>query len=902
MCKSVVFSQNFTNGFPFLMPAYDSTSQKFLPEFPKKSITEADRVSGSTDGNFKVNNQNYRFWGVNVVTYSAFPSKTLAPQIAARMRKMGINLVRFHHIDNSWAGTTGSIFDYNSGSTRTLHPATLDKLDYFIAQLKAQGIYVNMNLHVSRVFQVNDGVAGADSLIDFGKPVTMIDPWVQFLQREYATQLLTHTNPYTGTKLAEDPVLAMLETNNETSLIGYWKDGKLKRTSEGGALLHRHVKRLDSLFQAFLIQKYTNQSNLLAAWNIGAKPLSGEQISDGDFEVASLPSNYQIETQNGGVATIGLDNTTAHSGSKSLKMVTTNFTGTDWHIQFKRIGLSVKKDSSYLITFWAKANTNSTTFMSLMRDNSPWTWYNGTSFNLTSTWQKFSFVITATEDNAGFVRLSFSPSQNGTIWFDDLSITNVPVYGIMSGEDLANKNIQRILWAEKASYTPTRVADMLEFYTKVQKDHFDQMKDYLKNTLNVKSPITGTNALVNPAEVYSMNNLDYLDDHAYWDHPWFPTTPWSQTDWLINNQPHVKSNNLDAITGIMGGLQRADRPYTISEYNHAAPNRYRTEMVAPLAAYSAFHGVDGIMFFEYNGDFNWANDLINGYFSIHRDNSIMSLFPSVAKAFREGYMTETTQPIVVDYPTEMVYSQAQTDNEFRWGRYLPWDKRASVNKSVRIGAMPATGAFNTSGVPSFGSSPYQTDNNQTTWDRTKGVYYTNTNKFNAISGFLDQAAGQTIGNMTLVNADGFGALTWVALDNSQPLSKNKLSLLTLSTTQQNTNTVWNGTTTVNNNWGTSPTTQKRVNATVRITVEADSLKVYQLDAMGKEGSFVVVQPIANNAPLANARTTASTATINTFEINLNQNTNPTLWWGIEAISSACPPQTCVPIDVKVLKN
>jgi hypothetical protein len=882
---SKLSAQNFSNGFPFLMPPFDSTAQKFLPHFPPKSITEADRVTWSNDGNFKVAGKNYRFWGVNITAAGAFPDKSLARQIAARMRKMGINLVRLHHLENDWSGVNGSIFNYASGTTRTLNAAALDKLEYFIAQLKAEGIYVNMNLHVSRDFQVADGIAGADSLVDFGKPITMIDPHVQFLQREYATQLLGRINPYTNTRLADDPVMAMLETNNETSLIGYWKEDRLKKTSEGGALLARHVKRLDSLFQKFLQQKYITQAALATAWNTGGTPTgTGEQIADGSVEVATMPSAFQLELHNGAAATITLDNSTAHSGAKSILLNTTNYTGTGWHIQFKRTGLSVVKDKSYYVSFWAKASSNTTLTASLMRDNAPYTWYNGQNFNLSTTWQKFSFIVTAPEDNAGFVRLAFNPSQNGSVWFDEISMADVPIIGLMAGEDLSAQNIQRIAWPQRAIYTNTRVADMAEFYTKIQKEHFDIIKSFLKTTLGVKAPITGTNALVGPSEVYSMDNMDYLDDHSYWDHPSFPGVAWSATDWQISNQPQVKSTGLDAITNIVGGLQRADRPYTISEYNQPAPNIYRTEMVAPLAAYSAFHGIDGIMFFEYNGEFTWANDVRNNFFGIHRDNSIMALFPSVAKAYRDGLMAETTQPIVLNFSAEASYKQAQTDNEGRWGKYIPWDKKIGLSRSVRIGAMPETGTLNLAAVNSAGMAT-TTDNNETTWNQTKGVYFTQTNGFNAISGFLDQATNQTVGTMTLKAADGFGALTWLSLEANKALTQSKLSLLTLSTSQQNTNGVWNGTTTLNNNWGTSPTLQRRVNITLELKIEADSIKLYQLNAEGKEGVFQTIAPVSAN----------------TFVINLDQNTAPTLWWGIEAIRDECRP-VCIPVQMQRIKD
>jgi hypothetical protein len=43
--------------------------------------------------------------------------------------------------------TPGGIFAKDG---RTLDPDQLDRLDFFIAELKKRGIYTNLNLHVSR--------------------------------------------------------------------------------------------------------------------------------------------------------------------------------------------------------------------------------------------------------------------------------------------------------------------------------------------------------------------------------------------------------------------------------------------------------------------------------------------------------------------------------------------------------------------------------------------------------------------------------------------------------------------------------------------------------------------------------------------------------------------------------
>ncbi len=44
-----------------------------------------------------------RFFGTNLTFSSAFPDKKTAIMIAGRLKKLGMNVVRFHHMDNQSA-------------------------------------------------------------------------------------------------------------------------------------------------------------------------------------------------------------------------------------------------------------------------------------------------------------------------------------------------------------------------------------------------------------------------------------------------------------------------------------------------------------------------------------------------------------------------------------------------------------------------------------------------------------------------------------------------------------------------------------------------------------------------------------------------------------------------------
>src|SRR6185295_16435584 len=50
-----------------------------------------------------------RFWGTNLVGGNAFPTHTQAEITAKRLARLGVKLVRLHHMDASWAAP--NIFD-----------------------------------------------------------------------------------------------------------------------------------------------------------------------------------------------------------------------------------------------------------------------------------------------------------------------------------------------------------------------------------------------------------------------------------------------------------------------------------------------------------------------------------------------------------------------------------------------------------------------------------------------------------------------------------------------------------------------------------------------------------------------------------------------------------------------
>lgn len=857
-----LLAQNFANGFNFYLLPDDSTSQLFLPAFPCRPIGD-DAFVGIVNGHFAVKGERIRFFGANIVAEGAFPTPEIAAAVAGRLRKMGFNLVRFHHMDNPWSS---SLFELGS-DTRHLNPATLDRFEKLISELKRNGIYANINLHCSRTFRPADGIVDADSLLNFDKGVNLFDAKMIALQKEYARQLLTHVNPYTGLALVNDPVMAMVEIVNENSLYRAWRDNRLVPISEGGILTRYYQNELDSLWIDFLREKYTSNENLRQSWGSPDEAtVHPNLIQDGGFENSAVNAYWQLEQHSPASGVMVIDGQYAYAGKRSMRVVVLQSDNVGWHLQFKYPKLSIQKDSLYTVTVAARADANRSIELVLLKDSSPWTYLGGERLELTTDWKVYRFSFKAPETYAADIRLSFNLGfETGSYWFDEVNFSQITIEGLRPDENLENGRVTRISYQQCLHFSEQRVRDMSEFYINLQNHFFDEMTAFLKNELGVKVPITGTNWNVGIADLAIQSRLDYLDNHAYWDHPSFPHEPWSSTDWQINNTPMVTNSDGGAIANLFGGVPFAGKPFTVSEYNHPFPNRYQSEGPLFISAYGGFHDIDGIMFFAYIGGYrNWSKDFIDGYFDIHRNTVMMALMPSCALTFRNGYITPSQNPLTVAYHRDDILMAPKNDLGY-WSGYFPLTQQLALNHAFRISSFDAPAPFNPADYPKKDVTvPRITDTQEIIWDRDMLVV--KSPRFVALSGYLQNHPDYPAGALTLIGAADNATLTWVALDD-KPLEQARRSLLTVVSKIQNYAMQWDGTTTVHDHWGTSPTSIYPIAFYLNLKIDADSIQVFPLTETG--------------APRPTHQTILPDD-FSRFRILLNQAMTPTVWFGLAA--------------------
>jgi hypothetical protein len=223
-----IAQQNF---YPFTI---DQDRLSGAPDFSSLNhpLTAADRLV-VRDGHFcrAGDGTRVRLFGVNMAFGANFPEPADAPRIAKRLRRLGVNLVRCHHMDSSPdrdPANANSLL--TTGAYPTLNPVAVARLRGFFDALSAEGIYVDLNLHVGYQFRPDvDHVPPmpGQPFPKQSKPLHIFYPRMIDLQQEYTRKVIG------ALRLKNDPVLAVVEIDNETSLLEAWQRSNLDKYAVG---------------------------------------------------------------------------------------------------------------------------------------------------------------------------------------------------------------------------------------------------------------------------------------------------------------------------------------------------------------------------------------------------------------------------------------------------------------------------------------------------------------------------------------------------------------------------------------------------------------------------------------------------------------------------------------------
>lgn len=168
-------------------------------------------ITVGENGHFTAGGRRFRFVGTNLCFDAQFLEKAEAEKLADEIAAMGYNSVRFHHFDHT-------ISDMQSPKSTVQSASQFDKLDYLFYCMKQRGIYITIDLYVSRNLRPGEMPGFPEFKGREIKGLAPVHGPARDNWKEYARNLLTHKNPYTGLTWAEDPALFGLSLINENTI------------------------------------------------------------------------------------------------------------------------------------------------------------------------------------------------------------------------------------------------------------------------------------------------------------------------------------------------------------------------------------------------------------------------------------------------------------------------------------------------------------------------------------------------------------------------------------------------------------------------------------------------------------------------------------------------------------
>jgi hypothetical protein len=194
-----------------------------------------------------------RFWAVTTYVQRDRSAEDLAHH-ARFLAKRGVNMVRLHgHLEPK---------DKNAKLTDA-DQKTIEEAWKLVAAMKKEGIYTTLSPYWAANLKHVPAAWGIEGWPENESPQGLLffNPRLQEGYKAWLKKLLTSRNPHTGIPLAHDPALAIIQLQNEDSML-FWTMQNVKG---------RQLELLGEQFGKWLARKYGSLAAAQRAWRGDAK-------------------------------------------------------------------------------------------------------------------------------------------------------------------------------------------------------------------------------------------------------------------------------------------------------------------------------------------------------------------------------------------------------------------------------------------------------------------------------------------------------------------------------------------------------------------------------------------------------------------------------------------------------
>lgn len=808
--------------FPFAIPVLADKA----PAFDLRGLNE--KVAGENgwlrvDGERFVDGKGntFRIFGTNLTAAACFPEESEAGPLARHLARFGYNMVRLHFLDNQWGPGVPSLTPQSNNVARDgLRRDSLAKLDRFIAELRAAGVRINLNLHVGRRYP-----GWNEEMPSFSKGLDYFMPGDISELKAYSRALLTHVNPHTGIAYKDDPAVSVLEITNEDTLLHdpAWLT-KLPEPFAG---------ELRRQWHGWLRDKHRTTTRLRELWGMDTGPFGPE--------VAPRIADWSVENHEGAASVVA-----PLADGDGVRWEATKAGSQGWHLQFQSRRTRMESGKCYEIRFRARSSTgNGVTFYCAEAGGDWRTLGLNETLRLRDEWQPFVFRIAPG---------SIHPDYGSRLVFSLLNLTgSVEISGFSCRETSGgflkpDQSLEAGTIPFAAVGVPEAVRkDAMAFLSDVETRFVSGIRDYLKKEI-------GCGALVANSQVCFGGSLgarreakvsDFVDTHGYWEHPDWPNKQWDPNDWVIGNTSQIAAPDGGTLAGL-ATHRPIGKPFTVSEYDIPAPSDYAAEMWPMFAAMAGFQGWAGIYHYTFaHGAKDYQADLISGYFNGAGHPAKDGLRPAAALMFRLGMVAPARQRFtLLTGGDDLLELGARFEGNMWTADRVLWKEMAGTGKGIALCHGVAMDIREQRHAPGWSGKPpempdgrvIRSDTGEWMWDTGSGFWTLNAPAARAWTGLI---GGRTLEagdvELTVPALPGnvpHATVVLVAADG-KPIAESRRLLLTAMRRAENPGMVWkDGRKSVGNQWGGGPVRVLGVDASLKLP-SGPAWRVTPLDPAGQ---------------------------------------------------------------------
>lgn len=863
LASATLHGQPIERPLPFTISARDTSMLALLP----RSDVAITQLSISEGGHF-VNGagERVRLFGCMVSASANFIPSADAEQLAKRLRLLGFNAVKLDDNDY-WNADAASFFATRNAqgqvnsSSFVVNPVQLARFDTLFYHLKQNGFYIVFPLYSQHPFINTDGLLRADSLFHH-QLAPLIDAKAAELVRGWAKTFLTHVNPLTGMRYADDPALAVLEYTNEASLYWFWNSldrlvyinpqnyGANKFTISYG-----YSRHLDTLYNLFLKQKYGTDNAIRNAW-VGSGNVPQVNLMDNaSFENPFSPV-WSISTRNGATA-VKVDADQGIDSSIYVKLLIGGVGPNPAinNITFQNQSARLGRDTLYELTFWAKMGFDNTNPTKTKR-NIQLRAYNfttgsvalNTSIQIDTGWKKYTAKFRTVVEGLYVVQYQLG-AETGDVWLDAHWLNQTFEAPPGSEEILATYGYKRLRNDGQLRLQPIkRIRDQVIFLDTLEKSYYASMDRLVKDTLKFRGLVNHrqNGYWTTLPDIYTSIGSDVTVSRQLHDYySGRPGLPNTDSTWMVRNNPMVNLRSAGTLPLLSAGRIKG-KPHMIGEYTTPYVNQHNVEHWTLLPAWGAYQDWDGLFLGSYarsSGEL-FADSLPNFYrgggdvYSFGNNPAVLAVAPFAARLFRDGIVKSA------DFMATLTHVP---DDVWLYPVFTPARGTYGVEGNIEANIftqMKIEQSFNAVKHKVAAEYPYVadtlpkvSDSKELRWDEGSG-------RFTVTTPYLYAAAGlytsDTVKFPTFsvsrtdkpTRAEHFTVYLY-PLDTAD-IATSHDALMTIATRAQNTGITWVDSNGWGKNFGRKPTVVSAPTLYVEFVSDLDSVFVYPLDNTGAQ--------------------------------------------------------------------